>query len=457
MSAMANWQTGWDPQTHSSHPAWRELPVARLAVAYVLLVPLILFAVHGGFSFEHESWNSDLGAYGGKIAVVASESETLRDRVQAWVALAICLGAAAPYARSIFAAAQGLPLFWLLPLYALASAFWSQDAALSLRSGLSLLISTLFAFYLAERFSERQRLELIVLAGACVAAGSLALAVFLPQFGVDHQLHEGAWQGLFTQKNVCAEATLFLLTPALALPPLGRYGQLLRSAYIGICLLIIAMTQSKTGWAATLLYFAFFYGLRLLGRFGRKEGLPLAAVAFAMAAAAMAAVASYPAALLSLAARSGSLSGRTAIWGAILASVLRRPVGGYGFDAFWSLLHGEAARVFASTGWVVTSAHNGFLNLALELGLVGVALVIVTLLQACRHASAAFRPDHSPYVDWCIGIVFLTVVYNLDERTLMAPQYLPWILYIVACVGLRRAAFAPAAELSAAHVEEEWA
>ena len=63
------------------------------------------------------------------------------------------------------------------------------------------------------------------------------------------------------------------------------------------------------------------------------------------------------------------------------------------------------------------------------------------LVQACRHANAAFYPGHSAYVDWCIGIVFLTVVYNLDERTLMATQYLPWILYIVACAGLRKAAF----------------
>ena len=81
------------------------------------------------------------------------------------------------------------------------------------------------------------------------------------------------------------------------------------------------------------------------------------------------------------------------------------------------------------------------MNVALELGLVGLALVGLTLVQACRHAMAAFRPGHSEYVDWCIGIIFLTIVYNLDERTLMAPQYLPWILYIVACVGLREAAY----------------
>jgi len=104
-------------------------------------------------------------------------------------------------------------------------------------------------------------------------------------------------------------------------------------------------------------------------------------------------------------------------------------------------MHAEASRIFAAAGWVVTSAHNGFLNVGLELGLIGLALVWVTFVQAFRNANAVFYPGHSGYIDWCIGIVFLTLVYNLDERTLMATQYLPWVLYIVACTALREAAW----------------
>jgi exopolysaccharide production protein ExoQ len=423
-----------------------EVPAVRQAVTYVVLIPLIIFAVHGGFSFEHASWNSDLGAFGGKMAVVTTESETLRDRMQTVLALAFCLAPMAVYVRRLAIAAQAMPLMVLLPVYAMTSALWSQDTGTSLRSGLSLLVTTLFAFYLAERFSERQQLELIIFVGVCVGISSVALALLWPQFGLDHQLHQGAWQGLFTQKNVCAEATLFLLTPALVLPAGGRYGQMLRANYIVLCLLIILMTQSRTGWAITVLYLGFVSCLSLLGKFGRKDLMPLAAMLFGCAGAILVAAIAYPSLLFSTVGRSASFSGRVQIWGAIIASVFRRPLGGYGFDAFWSLLQGEATRVFASAGWVVTSAHNGFLNVALELGLVGLALVLVTFIQACRYANAAFHPGRSPYVDWCISIVFLTVVYNLDERTLMATQYLPWILYIIAFRGLRAAALRPPAQ-----------
>ncbi len=431
-----------------------EVPVTRLAVTYLLLVPLVLFAVHGGFSFEHSSWNSDLGAFGGKMAVVTSDAEAMRDRLQTAVSLTLCLAAMAAYVRHLSGFAQTMPLMLLLPVYALCSALWSQGPGTSLRSGFSLLVTTLFAFYLAERFNERQQMELLTLVGACVGMGSVIAALGWPEFGIDHQLHEGAWQGLFTQKNACAEATLFLLTPAFALPAIGRYGQTLRALYLALGLIIILMTQSRTGWAIALIYLGFAGSLRVLRRFGRKDLLPLTALFFVSAGAMVVGVLAYPLLVLSMIGRSGSFSGRAQIWGAIVASILRRPLGGYGFDAFWSMLNGEATRVFSATGWVVTSAHSGFLNVALELGLVGLALVLFTLVQACRHAMAAFRPGHSGYIDWCIGTVFLTVLYNLDERTLMAPQYLPWILYIVACVGLRKAAFREGlAEVEASTIE----
>ena len=350
--------------------------MARLAVTYVLLIPLVLFAVHGGFSFEHSSWNSDLGAFGGKMAVVTTDSEATRDRVPDRIGLAFCLAAMAAYMRSLAGIVQAMPLMSLLPIYAMSSALWSQDAGTSLRSGFSLLVTTLFAFYMTERFNERQQMELLMLVGACVATASVILALGWPQFGLDHQLHEGAWQGLFTQKNVCAEATLFLLTPALALPAIGRYGQMLRAVYISCCAYsIILMTQSRTGWAITVLYLGFAGSLRLLGKFGRKDLLPLAATVLWGCRNDDGGGYRLSSLWLSLIGPSGSFSGERR-YGARLSPRSFGVTGGYGFDAFWSLLNGEASRVFAATGWVVTSAHSGFLNVALELGLMGLALVL---------------------------------------------------------------------------------
>jgi exopolysaccharide production protein ExoQ len=417
-----------------------ELPVTRLAVTYFLLLPLMLFAAHGGFSFEHSTWNTDLWASGGKIAMPVSSNDALRDRVQTSVGLGICLLAMASSLRAITAVAQRMPLFVLQAALAISSTLWSQNAGMSLHSGISLLVTTYFAFYLTKYFSERQQLELFILVGGVMAIATLTMVLCWPGAGIDHQAHEGAWQGLYTQKNACASATLFLLTPALALSVRASLGQFLRIIYVTLCLGIIFMTRSRTGWAITASYLVFVAGLRLLGRFRAKDKLPLAVLSIAFVTGAAALLISLSAVLLASMGRSEELSGRIQIWQAILESISRQPWLGYGFDAFWSTLSGEATQVFAATGWVVTSAHSGYLNVALELGLVGFALVMLTLLQAWRHAAVALRPGRSPYFDWCLGIIFLTTIYNLDERTVMAPQSLPWIFFIVACVGLRSAA-----------------
>ena len=75
MSASSQWQSQGRADLCLEAPEGLrfEIPVTRLAVTYVLLVPLVLFAVHGGFSFEHSAWNSDLGAFGGKMAIVTTD------------------------------------------------------------------------------------------------------------------------------------------------------------------------------------------------------------------------------------------------------------------------------------------------------------------------------------------------------------------------------------------------
>ncbi|AXC14927.1 hypothetical protein ACPOL_5681 [Acidisarcina polymorpha] len=85
-------------------------------MSYILLIPLLIFAVHGGFSFAHPSWNSDLGAREGKIAITTSGSEGLRDSLQSWIAVLLCVSAMLPYCRRVLDVCLQMPLMSLLPL-----------------------------------------------------------------------------------------------------------------------------------------------------------------------------------------------------------------------------------------------------------------------------------------------------------------------------------------------------
>jgi exopolysaccharide production protein ExoQ len=138
--------------------------------------------------------------------------------------------------------------------------------------------------------------------------------------------------------------------------------------------------------------------------------------------------------------RDMTFSGRTQIWGAVIDSVRKRPFLGYGFYGFWLGTKGESSVIITKLHWVFGYAHNGILEIAVQLGVVGVMLFLATLLQAIYHAWICLKTGKFTEVHFYISILLLTILYNIDEVTVLWPNDLLSILYIVACCGLARAA-----------------
>jgi O-antigen ligase len=103
-------------------------------------------------------------------------------------------------------------------------------------------------------------------------------------------------------------------------------------------------------------------------------------------------------------------------------------------------LQGEVLNIYTITHFEVFQAQSGFLEVWLGLGLVGLVLMLLSLLQASRDAMICFRHGDPSSTRWYIGLIVLTVLYNTDESFLALSNSLPWLLYMVACVGLAQEA-----------------
>jgi len=73
-----------------------------------------------------------------------------------------------------------------------------------------------------------------------------------------------------------------------------------------------------------------------------------------------------------------TFTGRTELWQFALQALAHRPITGYGFSTFW----GTPEVVYGTSeapSWVntATDAHNAYLNLAVTIGLPGMALVVL--------------------------------------------------------------------------------
>ena len=110
--------------------------------------------------------------------------------------------------------------------------------------------------------------------------------------------------------------------------------------------------------------------------------------------------------------RNTNLTGRTDIW-ALLIGMAPNPLVGAGFESFW--LGPRMQRVWdAFPNLYVTEAHNGYIELYLKLGAVGVTLAISILIHGYRRCVAAFRidPDSSSLM---LAYVLASAMYSYTE------------------------------------------
>ncbi len=132
--------------------------------------------------------------------------------------------------------------------------------------------------------------------------------------------------------------------------------------------------------------------------------------------------------------RDETLSGRTALWSAVIERIGARPWLGYGYDAFWvrsSAEGGPAVELAEQIGWLARHAHNGFLDVAVDLGMIGLALLTVPLL-AC--ATRVFRDLRSGVREleraWPGLFLVYWILSNLTESPLVRHDHLGWALYV---------------------------
>jgi O-antigen ligase len=140
--------------------------------------------------------------------------------------------------------------------------------------------------------------------------------------------------------------------------------------------------------------------------------------------------------LVLLLGRDGTMTGRTDIWRAVMQAIMKHPLVGYGFSAFWLSLRGESANIILALRWAVPAAHNGFLDVWLQLGAAGLSLFLAGFVSALWSACKALYQPSFSRAAWPLAILLLTLLYNLDESSLMQPNDLLWILYVATVVNL---------------------
>jgi O-antigen ligase len=131
-----------------------------------------------------------------------------------------------------------------------------------------------------------------------------------------------------------------------------------------------------------------------------------------------------------------TLTGRTAIWQQVWLAIVKHPVVGYGFAAFWQGMKSESYNVILALRFVIFHAHNGFLEIWLELGAAGLLLFALSYARAWRLLWTLLRSRQIKNASWMIFMLVLVALYDVDENSLLAFNGLFWILYVTALADI---------------------
>jgi exopolysaccharide production protein ExoQ len=149
--------------------------------------------------------------------------------------------------------------------------------------------------------------------------------------------------------------------------------------------------------------------------------------------------------VVALVGRDLTLTGRTEIWGLSLDAVMQRPLLGYGYGAFWHEQGPiESARIAALLYWPVPNAHNGVLDVALELGAVGAVLAVAILGGLLVRGILDARAGRRQAATIRLSIGLLALVSNLVESSFLQENAFLTIV-LVAALAVREPVGLPAA------------
>jgi exopolysaccharide production protein ExoQ len=320
--------------------------------------------------------------------------------------------------------------------WAILSICWSQSRWLTVRHALPFALATAFAICLGGGATPPRVMRLLLVAFGFMALWSTVLAIGFPAIGLDASSgHTHDWQGAFSQKNACGRSMVFALATLIPAELCDRHKLLL----FGLFGMVLVWSGSRGAWiiAGGLLAAALFMGV--LFKLERRLRLVCCSGGLLLFALFIAVAMSNFGALAELLGRDVTLTGRTQIWHQVWLAILQRPITGYGFSAFWQGMQGASWEIVVALGFVLFHAHNGFLEIWLELGMVGLAIFIVSLFRGVYLVGVLVQRGSFAAVVWPCSVLLLTILYDIEENTILSYNGLYWLLYVIALVQMESA------------------
>jgi len=296
------------------------------------------------------------------------------------------------------------------------SSFWSIDSQMTIREAVLYLFVVIGAIGIATNLEGDEYMEVLALISCITAAISLFLLVADPTVALTE---DGDFRGIFSQKNVIGEAMTMGALASLHLLRVGKRSKVHSAGNLVVVSTAAIMSRSATSCLTILAFGGTDAIICLIGKRGAYRVLAIVGIVFLVPI--MVAAALFPDSILEIIGKDPTLTGRTELWDYVIADIYQRPLIGWGYMAFWSTNNPAAIEISDTVHWFVPQAHNGLLEILLNVGVVGALFFVFLWAGGVALSFACMRTAKKALATSCLMSCIGIVLIGMSETVMIVP------------------------------------
>jgi exopolysaccharide production protein ExoQ len=305
------------------------------------------------------------------------------------------------------------PFLGFLLIMIILSFSWSTVPDISFKAGLILLATALVAMYVAQEYTWQE-----IYPWWCWINCLILIASIIKPNAIG-----GNWTGILGHKN---QFSFFMAQSAVIWFLNGFYYPKERRMSMFIGLLSVVAVQKGGSGASKILVIVL---IGLFGYLSLVKKLPVqwafvSVVVFLILSISISIVVidNIEAIVVDGLNKDLTLTGRTDFWPQIIDRINLRPVFGYGISGFWrgdlGLDNPARGIIVLKTQFVPPHSHNGYLDLATELGWLGLTMFAIAYFVNLAKGVAYLTQDNLPEAGIPLFILTYQLMTNLTETGL---------------------------------------
>lgn len=324
---------------------------------------------------------------------------------------------------------------WLYFVFGAVSFFWSDYPFVSFKRWIKALGTLVMVLVVLTEERPYEAIGTILRRLAFLLLPLSVLFVkYYPELGRAYHMGKPMFTGVACQKNglgqICLLSAIYFSWNMLIPRSKGNAsGQRLHySIYLIIIPMIVwlfYMANSATSLACTIVAICLFVACRIPAIERNPQRIIPICITFVALFGVMESVFDVKDTIISMLGRRPDLTTRVPMWEDLM-SLVRNPFLGAGYESFWL---GERRQYMLDHWGIVSQAHNGYLEMYLNMGLVGLLFVVGWIISGLKKVQRYLYIDYPAAI---LRFCFIVVVslFNYTEATFIGTSIM-WMIFLL--------------------------